>query len=47
MLFRSERELSKVGRLTQLYRVLDYPDDERQAQRVASGLLAALQTAGP
>jgi putative GTP pyrophosphokinase len=42
-----ERELSKVGRLTQLYRVLDYPDDERQAQRVASGLLAALQGGGP
>ncbi|MFO0605281.1 MAG: hypothetical protein U0324_19030 [Polyangiales bacterium] len=41
-----ERELSKVGKLTQLYRELDYPDDERQAQRVASGLLAALQSAG-
>lgn len=41
-----ERELSKVAKLTQLYRELDYPDDERQAQRVASGLLATLQAAG-
>lgn len=34
--------LSKVSKLTQLYRELDYPDDERTAQRVASGLLAAI-----
>jgi ppGpp synthetase/RelA/SpoT-type nucleotidyltranferase len=40
-----ERELSKVGKLTQLYRELDYPNDERQAQRVASELLATLQRA--
>jgi ppGpp synthetase/RelA/SpoT-type nucleotidyltranferase len=37
--------LSKVSKLTQLYRELDYPDDERAAQRVASDLLAALTRA--
>lgn len=40
-----ELGLSKVSKLTQLYRELDYPDDERAAQRVASGLLAALARA--
>jgi ppGpp synthetase/RelA/SpoT-type nucleotidyltranferase len=34
--------LSKVARLTQLYVQLDYPGDERTAQQVASGLVAAL-----
>jgi len=40
-----ELEISKVEKLTQLYRELDYPDDERAARRFASGLLAALQPA--
>ncbi len=35
--------ISKVSKLTQVYRELDYPDDERTAHRVASGLVAALQ----
>jgi len=39
-----ELGISKVSKLTQLYRELDYPDDERAAQRVASGLVAALGT---
>lgn len=38
----ADLNLNKVSKLTQLYRELDYPDDERAAQRVASGLLAAL-----
>lgn len=37
-----ELGLSKVARLTQLYVQLDYPGDERTAQQVASGLVAAL-----
>ncbi len=39
--------LDKVERLTRLYRELDYPDDERAAQRVASSLVAALREAAP
>jgi ppGpp synthetase/RelA/SpoT-type nucleotidyltranferase len=35
--------VSKVSRLTQLYQALDYPDDERTAQRVAATLLHCLQ----
>lgn len=35
--------LDKVERLTRLYRELDYPDDERAAQRVASSLVAAFR----
>lgn len=35
--------IRKVERLTQLYRELDYPDDEAAAQRVAIRLLAALR----
>lgn len=35
-------KLDKVERLTRLYRELDYPDDARTAQRVASGLIEAL-----
>lgn len=35
----------KVGRLTQRYRELDYPDDERAASAVASRLLDALRAA--
>lgn len=38
-----EAGLSKVLKLTRLYRDLDYPDDERTAQRVAGELLSALQ----
>jgi ppGpp synthetase/RelA/SpoT-type nucleotidyltranferase len=38
-----ELEVSKVAKLTELYRELDYPDDEKTAQKVASGLLAALR----
>lgn len=38
-----EPGLSKVSKLTRLYRELDYPDDESTAQRVAGELLAALQ----
>jgi putative GTP pyrophosphokinase len=33
--------IDKVERLTRLYRELDYPDDERAAQRVASALVSA------
>ncbi len=40
-------ELDKVERLTRLYRELDYPDDERAAQQVASLLVEALRTASP
>lgn len=35
-------QLDRVERLTRLYRLLDYPDDAVAAQRVASGLVAAL-----
>jgi putative GTP pyrophosphokinase len=35
--------LDKVERLTRLYRELDYPDDERAAQRVAGSLVAAFR----
>lgn len=35
--------LDKVERLTRLYRELDYPDDERAAQRVAGSLIAAFR----
>src|SRR5262249_50322287 len=34
--------IDKVARLARLYRELDYPDDERAAQRVASRLVDAL-----
>jgi putative GTP pyrophosphokinase len=37
--------IRKVERLTQLYRELDYPDDERAASAVASRLLDALRAA--
>ncbi len=37
--------LQRVSKLTRLYRELDYPDDERTAQRVAGELLAALERA--
>lgn len=40
-----ESGLSRVSRLTRLYRELDYPDDERTAQQVAGALLRALQGA--
>ena len=33
--------IGKVERLARLYRELDYPDDERAAQRVASKLVDA------
>ena len=39
----TELEVSKVAKLTELYRELDYPDDEKTAQKVASGLLSALR----
>lgn len=42
-----ELELAKVGRLTRLYRELDFPDDEAAAHRIASGLLEALRAAPP
>ena len=35
--------ISKVERLAHLYRELDYPDDERAAQRVASSLVDAFR----
>jgi hypothetical protein len=35
--------IDKVDRLTRLYRELDYPDDARAAQRVASTLVAAFR----
>jgi putative GTP pyrophosphokinase len=38
--------LDKVGRLTQFYRELDYPDDERTAQQVATSLFEHLRRAG-
>lgn len=41
----AERGLDKVERLTQLYGELDYPDDVRAAQRVATSLVEAFQTA--
>jgi len=37
----STLRIDKVARLTQLYRELDYPDDERAAQHVASMLVDA------
>lgn len=37
-----ELGLSKVARLTRLYEQLEFPGDERQAHRVASGLVHAL-----
>lgn len=43
VLDRSALGLDKVERLTRLYRELDYPDDERAAQRVASSLVAAFR----
>ncbi len=39
----TDLELAKVAKLTELYRELDYPDDEKTAQQVASGLIAALK----
>lgn len=39
--------IDKVERLTHLYRELDYPDDARAAQRVASSLIDAFRDAGP
>lgn len=39
-------ELDKVERLARLYRELDYPDDPRAAQHVASGLVDAFRSAG-
>jgi ppGpp synthetase/RelA/SpoT-type nucleotidyltranferase len=38
----AELGLSKVARLTRLYQQLEFPDDERRAHRVASGLVSAL-----
>ncbi len=38
-----ELELAKVTKLTELYQELDYPDDEKTAQQVASGLISALR----
>jgi hypothetical protein len=35
--------IDKVERLTNLYRQLDYPDDARAAQQVASELVRALE----
>ena len=40
-----ELGISKVQKLTQLYRALDYPDDDVTAQKLASGLVAALAPA--
>lgn len=37
----AERGLDKVERLAQLYGEIDYPDDAREAQRVATELVAA------
>lgn len=42
LLRRDELHLSRVARVAQTYRALDYPDDEREAHRVASALAAAL-----
>jgi hypothetical protein len=39
----AERGLDKVERLTQLYGELDYPDDARAAQRVATSLVEAFE----
>jgi putative GTP pyrophosphokinase len=39
-------QLDKVERLARLYRELDYPSDAAAAQRVASGLVEALNRAG-
>ena len=38
--------ISKVERLANLYRQLDYPDDERAAHRVAIALASALDSGG-
>jgi ppGpp synthetase/RelA/SpoT-type nucleotidyltranferase len=37
-----ELAVTKVSRLTRLYHQLEFPDDERKAQRVASAAIAAL-----
>jgi hypothetical protein len=37
-----ETGLSKVARLTRMYSELDYPEDEKTAHRIASGLVLAL-----
>ncbi len=37
-----ELGISKVGKLAEVYRELDYPDDERTAHEVASAIAAAL-----
>lgn len=42
-----ELAINKVTKLQQLYLALDYPGDERTAQQVASGLVAALAPALP
>ncbi len=42
----TELGLSKVARLTRLYRELEFPDDERAAHRVASGLVISLSPEG-
>jgi putative GTP pyrophosphokinase len=42
-----ELGINKVTKLQQLYLSLDYPGDERTAQQVASGLVAALTPALP
>lgn len=39
-----ETGLSKVARLTRMYSELDYPEDEKTAHRIASGLVLALST---
>ena len=39
-------ELNKVGKVAQFYRELDYPEDERLAYQVASGLIKELRRAG-
>lgn len=42
MLASGSLRLEKVELLTRFYRDLDYPDDERAAQRVASALVDVL-----
>ena len=45
MLHGDELGISKVARLARAYQLLDYPDDPKTAQRVASGLVDALGSA--
>lgn len=45
LLASSALRIDKVARLARLYRELDYPDDERAAQRVASALVDAFSAA--